>query len=436
MSLPTIQVLVGFQTVIGSGDPLQLDNTTFGLLDTGTLSGVTFADLTSISQSITTSRGRSRQLDQFNAGSASVSFDNTSRLLDPLNVDSIYYPFVLPRCPIIIKANGITIFSGVVTDWNLDFDISGNDIMVAQCSDFFTIFANQALNVVTPPAESSSARINRILNSPEIAYEGRRSIGTGVSTLGAFEIGQDTNCLNYLQQVTTSEQGFLFIAADGTVTFRGRWSVLNPVADANFTDDGTGIPYMALSNQFGDELLHNYIVAQSPDAGDEQIATDATSISIYQNQQLSITNLLNSTETEVADLANFLLNKFANPILRFDGLSTQLLKLSKADQNIYIGLDLVDVCSVSKSFAVGSPSLVRQTLIVSGVNHTISPSSHVISLTFESTDGNQYLFLDDPVFGVLGGGGIVYDQVEISYDEAGWVYNDTSADDTAGRLGW
>ena len=132
----------------------------------------------------------------------------------------------------------------------------------------------------------------------------------------------------------------------------------------------------------------------------------------------------------------FLLNKFANPILRFDGLSTQLLKLSKADQNIYIGLDLVDVCSVSKSFAVGSPSLVRQTLIVSGVNHTISPSSHVISLTFESTDGNQYLFLDDPVFGVLGGGGIVYDQVEISYDEAGWVYNDTSADDTAGRLGW
>jgi hypothetical protein len=254
MSLPTIQVLVGFQTTIGFGNPFQLDNATFGLLDTGTLGGLAFADLTSISQSITTSRGRSRQLDQFNAGSATVSFDNTSRLLDPLNVDSIFYPFVLPRCPIIIKANGITIFTGVVTDWNLDFDISGNDIMVAQCSDSFTIFANQALNVVTPSMELSSARIDRILNLPEIAYQGPRNISTGVSTLGAFEIGQGTNCLNYLQQVTTSEQGFLFIAADGTVTFRGRSSVLNPVANANFTDDGTGIPYMALSNQFGPDV--------------------------------------------------------------------------------------------------------------------------------------------------------------------------------------
>ena len=436
MSLPTIEVLVGFQTTTGFGNPFQLDNPTFGLLDTGTLGGLAFADLSSIGQSITISRGRSRQLDQFNAGSATVSFDNTSRILDPLNTDSVHYPFVLPRCPIIIKANGITIFTGVVTDWNLDYDISGKDMMVAQCSDSFTIFANQALNELIPAEESSSARVNTILNLPEIAYQGGRTISTGSSTLGAFDILQDTNCLNYLQQVTTSEQGFLFIAADGTLTFKGRSSVLNPVADANFTDDGTGISYMTLSNEFGDELLHNFIVAQSPEAGDEQIATDATSIALYQNQQLSITNLLNSTEAEVANIADFLLAKFANPILRFNGLSTQLIGLSEADQNIYLSLELTDICSVTKSFAVGTPSTVMQTLIVSGVNHTISPSSHTIGFTFESTDGNQYLFLDDPNFGALGGSGITYEQPEIQYNETGWIYNDSNADDTGNRLGW
>lgn len=401
MSLPTIEVLVGFQTTTGFGNPFQLDNATFGLLDTGTLGGLAFADLTSISQSITTSRGRSRQLDQFNAGSATVSFDNSSRVLDPLNTTSIYYPFVLPRCPIIIKANGITIFTGVVTDWNLDYDISGNDMMTAECADSFTIFANQALNEIIPAQHSSSVRVTTILDLPEIAYQGARSIATGSSTLGAFDITQDTNCLNYLQQVTTSEQGFLFIAADGTLTFKGRSSVLNPLVGADFTDDGTGISYMALSNEFGDELLHNYIVAQSPDAGDEQTASDATSIALYQNQQLSITNLLNSTTSEVASIANYLLGKYANPVLRFNGLSTQLIGLSEADQDICLSLDLTSICSVLKSYTVGTPSTVTQTLIVSGVNHTISPSSHTIGFTFESTDGNQYMTLDNTVFGIL-----------------------------------
>lgn len=401
MSLPTIQVLVGFQTTIGFGNPFQLNSATLGLLNTGTIGGLIFADLASISQGITISRGRSRQLDQFNAGSATVNFDNTSRILDPLNTSSVHFPFVQPRCPIIIKANGITVFTGVVTDWNLDYDISGNDMMVAQCSDFFTIFANQALNFFIPPSESSSVRVNTILDRAEIAYQGGRSVGTGSSTLGAFDIAQDTNCLNYLQQVTESEQGFLFIAADGTLTFKGRSSVLNPLSGADFTDDGTAISYMTLTNEFGDELLHNFIVAQSPNAGGQQVASDATSIALFQNQQLSITDLLNSTVTEVANIANYLLGRFRNPVLRFNGLSTQLIGLSEADQNIYLSLELTNICSVTKSFAVGTPSTVTQTLIVSGIQQTISPSSHTIGFTFESTDSNGYMTFDDPIFGTL-----------------------------------
>jgi hypothetical protein len=40
-------------------------------------------------------------------------------------------------------------------------------------------------------------------------------------------------------------------------------------------------------------------------------------------------------------------------------------------------------------------------LIVSGVNHSITPGNHVISYTFESTDSNQYFTLDDAIFGTL-----------------------------------
>ena len=406
MAAPTIQVLVGFQTTTGFGNPFQLDNATFGLLDTGTLGGLAFADLTSIVQSVNITRGRNRQLDQFNAGTATISFYNASRILDPLNTASIYYPFVLPRCPVIINANGVPIYTGLITDWNLDYDMANKDIMYASCSDNFTILANQQLNAHTTTAELSSTRVSTVLAYPEILYQGATSIGTGSSTLGGtaasadFSIAQDTTLLNYLQLITTSEQGYLYMSAAGTLTFKGRSSVLNPVASATFNTTGTAIPYQTLINQFGDELLYNFITTQSP-AGAVQSTSNSASIALYQAQQYSILDLLNSTTAEVAALGNYLLGKYQNPVLRFTGLSTQLAALSTVNQNLLFSLDLTNVTTVEKNFVTGTPLTDSQTLIISGISHSIQPGSHIVSYTFESTDGNQYLTLDDSIFGTL-----------------------------------
>ena len=403
MTVPVMQVLVGFQSTTGFGTPFQLNDSFYGVLDTagrGTLGGVTFVDLTSIVESVNITRGRNRQLDQFNAGTATIAFNNQSEILNPTNTASPYYPFVLPRCPVQILANNIPIYTGLVTDWNLDYDISNKDMMYASCADNFTVLANQALNAVTPSVQATGARINTILDLAEINYQGARSIDTGSSTLGAFAIDQDTVCLNYLQQVNTSEQGYLFMSSNGTLTFKGRSSVLNPVAGATFNTDGTGLPYQTLINQYGDELLYNYVITQSP-AGAVQTTSSATSIALYQAQQYALTNLLNSTTTEVAGLGNYLLGKYQNPVLRFTGLSTQLTALSTANQNIALTLDLTSICTVIKNFVVGTPATETQTLIVSGVSHNITPGSHIISYTFESTDGNQYLTLNDTIFGTL-----------------------------------
>ena len=403
MSTPTMQVMVGFQSTTGFGTPFLLNDAFYGVLDTagrGTLGGVTMVDLTYLVESVNITRGRSRQLDQFNAGTATIAFDNASQILNPSNTSSPYYPFVLPRCPVQILANGIPIYTGLVTDWNLDYDISNEDIMYASCSDQFTVLANQSLNAVTPSAEASGTRINTVLSYSEINYQGARAIDTGSSTLGAYAIAQDTNVLNYLQLVNTSEQGYLFMSANGTLTFKGRSSVLNPVAGATFNTDGTGLPYQTLVNQYGDELLYNYIVTQSP-AGAKQTASNANSIALYQAQQYALMDLLNSTTTEVAGLGNYLLGKYQNPVLRFTGLSTQMAALSTANQNIILGLDMTSICTVVKNFVVGTPATETQTLIVSGISHNITPGSHIVSYTFESTDGNQYLTLNDAIFGTL-----------------------------------
>lgn len=400
MPVPTIQVLVGFQTTTGFGNPFQLDNSTYGKLNTGTLGGLAYADLTQYVESINIKRGRNRQLDQFNAGTAVIAFNNRTRILDPLNTASIYYPYVTPRCPVIVKANGTTIYTGVVSDWNLDYELSNQDMMYASCTDIFTVLANQNLNAFTPSAELSSARVNTILDRPEVLYQGARSVGTGSSTLGAYAVGQDENVLSYLQTVTKSEQGYLYVAADGTLTFKGRTQVLNPVSGATFNTDGTGIAYQTLQNQYGDELLYNYIVTQSP-AGAAQINSNSTSIALYQAQNLSLTDLLNSTTAEVNSLGAYLLGRYKDPVLRLTGLSTQLAALSSTNTNICLSLDLTSIASVTKSFVTGTPSSVTQTLIVSGVNHNITPGSHIITYTFESTDQNQYLTLNDAIFGTL-----------------------------------
>jgi hypothetical protein len=403
MTVPTYQVLVGFQSTTGFGTPFQLNDAFYGVLDTagrGTLGGTTFVDLTSIVMSINIRRGRNRQLDQFNAGTAQVVFNNNTRILDPLNTSSPYYPFVLPRSPIIIYANGTPIYTGFVEDWNLDYQNANQGRMVARCVDAFGTLANQQLNAFTPSAETSGVRVNTVLDRPEINYQGSRSIGTGSSTLGAYAVSQDTNVLNYLQQVNTSEQGYLFTSADGSLTFKGRTSVLNPVSGASFTTDGTGIPYMSLVNQYGSELLYNYIVTQSP-AGAAQTSSDANSIALYQAQNYNLLNLLNSTTTEVAGLGAYLLGKYRNPVLRFTGVSCELAALTSAQWSILFAIDLTSIVTVQKDFSTGTPASESQTLIVSGIEHRIVPGSHNINFTMESTDGNQYLTLNDAIFGTL-----------------------------------
>lgn len=408
-----MQVLVGFETSATFGQPFQLDDATYGKLNTGTLGGIQFADLTTLVQSVNITRGRSRQLQEFNAGTATVSFWNKSRALDPLNTASPYWNSasnstgIVPRLPIIVYANGIAIFTGIIQDWNVNYDLGNNDVVYAQCADAFTVLSSVNLDAHTVTQQVTGTRINEVLNYSEVMYQGAKSIGTGASTLGAtaanagFSISAGTNLLNYLQTITTSEQGYLYVGANGTLTFKGRREVLNAIADVNFYGDPLmGVPYQTLQNEFGDELLFNVIQTQSP-AGGPYSVSDSTSIAQYQAQTYTQTSLLNADTSELQALGNYLLGKYKQPALRFTGLSTQMLALTTDQQDDCLRLDLTSICTVTKNFAVGTPSSVIQKVIVSGVTHNITPGSHIVAYTFESVDNNQYLTLDNTIFGTL-----------------------------------
>jgi hypothetical protein len=408
MSVPTIQVLVGFEQTTGFSTPFQLDSATYGLLNTGTLGGIQMLDVTTMVKSITINRGRNRDTEQFNAGTASLTFYDPNRDLDPLNEDSPYYPYIGPRQPVEVYADGLPIYAGTITDWDLDYDfVEAGNVMTAQCADNFTILANMTFAAWEPVEQKSGARVTASLTRPEIGYQGGTFLDTGASTLGgtpgggsAYDVPEGTNVLSYLQRVSASEGGFLFMSHSNVLTFVDRTRNLNPASVASFTDDGTGIPYQSLTNQFGDELLFNSIQMQSP-AGNVQTASDSTSVARYQASQYSKLDLLNHTTSEVLDLAQAFLALHKDPVLRFTGVDLQLAALDSAHQTAVLSLDLIDVVTVQKSFSVGTPASVSEPQIVSGISHTIRPGDHRVRLTFEHLDSRAYFTLDNDPLGKL-----------------------------------
>lgn len=402
-------VLVGFQQTTGFATPFQLDSADFGELNDDRLGGIEMVDLTAQVTSIGITRGRNRETDSFNAGTAQVRFRDPNRVLDPLNEDSPYYPFVTPRQPIQIRASNFTtvdksvaLFTGVITDWNLEYDYTTNgNVMVAQCADSFTVLANQSMAEWTPTAQPSGDRIEAVLTRPEIQYQGGYNIGQSWSTLGAYQVSLGTNVLNYLQLVTASEFGYLFMDSESTLTFKGRNYAVNVTGgELEFREDGAGIRYQALTNQFGDELLFNYVQMQSP-AGAAQVASDSTSIALYQAQQYNKTDLLNSTTSEVQNLANLFLGLHKDPLFRFTGVSVLVEDVDITNRQELLGLDLTDSIVVQKSYDVGSPASVEKVVLVSGIEHQITPGYHVIKYTVENIDQRAYFELDSAILGVL-----------------------------------
>jgi len=255
------------------------------------------------------------------------------------------------------------------------------------------------LSAFTPSAQLTGARVNAVLNRAEINYRGGRQISAGFSTLGAYAVSADTNPLNYLRQVERSEIGQFFVAADGRIVFRQRAEVPeNPVL--HFSDDGSALPYQSLNNQFGDELLYNYVRAQSP-AGAEQVKSDAESIATYQISQLSYTDLLNSSTTEVSNLAQSILTQYKQPKTRFTGFSVQMLGLDESERDSVYRVDLSDYVAVTKSFVAGTPSSVVKDCLVTSISHNVLPGSHTVMFGVDSADFSLRLVLGDSFAGRL-----------------------------------
>jgi len=410
----TLEIDTGFLQ-----DAFILDDATAGVLNNTTyvLNGTTnFADVTDGIDSIMVKRGRRDQGDQFSAGTMSFNMLDTTGIFNPFDTLSPYYdpttaqPGLAPMRKVqLARYNDINVkeylFKGYIVNFDYNFALGGLDTVTVYCADDFYLLAQTYLAEFNVSEELSSTRLTAILDRPEVAFPaGQRNISTGTQTLGgasAFTIAEATNVLEYCNQINTAEQGRLFMARDGDLTFEPRIGATLSGSVADFHDDGTNIPYDAVGISFeADQVVNRAAVAILGNTT-QQVADDAASQAKYFIQTASITGSLLHNDTAALALANYLLEP--EPEARYTSLGTNLNKLTTAQRDTVAIIDIGDTITIEKTFASGAGTTeLAQELAVEGVEHTITVSNGHSVMYFTSPTVVVYeLILNDAVFGII-----------------------------------
>lgn len=404
MATPATTVTAFFDLSATGGDFLTLNSTANkGKLDNAAaiLAGDIGTDITADTMRVSVRRGRDSQLfTDIPAGRASVQLQNRTRTYDPNYASSPYAGNVRPGKRVSISSAGVSIFDGVIGDWNLEYDVGGQSLALAECVDALGQLGRMEFDAWTATAsQTAGPRITAVLDRSEVAFTSNRSIDTGVSVLQGDSVSWGSNVLNYLQLVTRSDLGRFYASRTGVVTFRDRLDPLNVGVSVAFTDDGTGVPFHGIAMSYGSELLYNR-VGIDREGGTLQTVSNAASQALYGASSLSETGLLLNSDTQSLNMANYLLGIYDEPELRVAELVVELAPLTSAQQVSVLSLDIASVISVTWTPNGVTPSLSRD-CIVEGIAHDITPDSHTVTLSLGDADRRSFLQLDDAVFGVL-----------------------------------
>lgn len=405
MSVPIKKVEIevdpnsGIQPFFTLGDPV------LGVLDgtIGVLGSLAYTDVSTWVANITVDRGISRELDRYDAGRASVTFDNTTREFDPLG-DSPYSEQLLPRRGIRVYSGGTPVFFGLVEDWNLNYNPNGDNTSVAIASDKFTLLAKQTLDERVNSQQLSGDRINTILSLPEVDWPlSDRTIDVGQVQMQGDTVSEGQEVLDYLNLISESEYGALFISKNGFIEFQDSGTGPNSSDLLVFADDGTGTPFTDLDVVYGGELLYNRVSITRLN-GTVQTVDDLTSQAFYGITTYSADGLLMTTDLTAQDYAYKILNRYSNPEYRFDSLTIEMAELTEAQQLDVLERELTDTVQI-KFTPNNVGSQINKYAQIIGISHNINNFSHRVTFRFATWDFAPFV-LDDTVFGVLNAYGL------------------------------
>ena len=366
------------------------------ILDSSTLDGADvldgvpdFADVTEFVLSVNIRRGRASQLDTIGPGQATIVLDDkaSGRSFDPANTASTYFQGgygIAPRRFVQIYAGTAgtePLFIGRVNDLDIDYVQPNNSFAIVTSVDDLSTLARTNLLPFNPSSQLTSARITTLLDRPEVSFStATRDIATGIATLGTVAYEANDNVKAAIDAVVLAEDGRFFIDRGGTATFQPRIDFTFATAILSFSDTaGTAYAYQELSVGYGAETLYNRVQVGVQGLS-VATAVDTTSTTEFGVNTLSLSDLpLNDLAAGTA-LAQNLLDKYKNPVFRFNEISVTLNGLNAAAGQAVSILDIGDLVNITKTYPTGSPGTVTKTMYVENISHEITPGFHRVRL--------------------------------------------------------
>jgi hypothetical protein len=360
-----------------------------------------FVDLTTRSVSFSISRGRGDYTEPFKTGIANIVMRNLDGELDPDNSSGTYFGEILVGRRVRITFGMSTlarvVYVGFIADFELDYDIGGDAIVSISCVDGLADLAQREIvETVAVVEESTGDRVNFVLQLPEVNYQGATNVSAGQSVCAAGVVAG--NALAYLEQVVQTEQGALYVDRSGVLRFLDRYELLNPSA-LTFSDDGVSANYEAIRRLVTQTELYNQLAANRVSAS-PVVRDDVTSQNTYGVRFLSLGSVLFDSDSEVTDLLDYALVRFADPSPRISEVTTLLDDKSAAVVADLVELDLAN--SVTVEFSPPGVSQIVVPCSIERIRHDYTVGlGWRLTFGFTPRDTSNYLVLDDAVLGAL-----------------------------------
>ena len=386
MTLPVINAIINFTTGAGFASPMILDSGVLGvnaLADTGSVT----VDVSSLVDSIKTTRGRTALSDVFQTGTMSLRIIDQTGAFNPMNPASPYYNLLTPMRKVTITATyGTTtypIFAGYITSYDTTTPKDVGEVVYTtiQAVDGFRLFQNAQITSVasTSAGQTSGTRIGKLLDAVGWPV-GMRDIDTGQTTVQA-DPGTLRTSLGAMQTVTSTEYGSLYMDAFGNLVFQDRQLTSSSVAGTpvDFNDNGTGISYNNALWKLDDTLVFNK-ASITRTGGTAQVASNQASIDKYFLHSYQEQNLLMETDAEALNNAQAFVASRQETSIRCDAVTLDLYT-ANYDAGITAALDLDFFDPITVTTTQPGSSTLTKTLQVFGVSHDIKPSAWKTTLT-------------------------------------------------------
>jgi hypothetical protein len=146
-----------------------------------------------------------------------------------------------------VTRDGEELFVGQIQSYNQQITLDNKSYVTVTATDDLKVLDKVTIATHTPTAQLSSARVEAILDRPEVelfVLPGEREIETGVAKLGTQVVEAGATVGDYFERIQTAEQGRIFVSRSGALVSQARVGREVLSITAEFSDVGdSDIPF-------------------------------------------------------------------------------------------------------------------------------------------------------------------------------------------------